>query len=74
MSASSVSRARPAIKYEFLNWLATDPLARDQIQSQLRIGQQAINQLIDRQVVLDDVSFRVEPGEVEEVLRETTNK
>ena len=34
MSASSVSRARPAIKYEFLNWLATDPLARDQIQSQ----------------------------------------
>ena len=33
MSRSSPSDAIPAIKFEYLNWLATDPLARDQTQS-----------------------------------------
>ena len=33
MSTLSLSQAAPAIKFEFLNWLATDPLPRDQIQS-----------------------------------------
>jgi hypothetical protein len=34
MSKLSPSRTTPAIKFEFLNWLATDPLPRDQTQSQ----------------------------------------
>ena len=34
MSTLSLSQATPAIKFEFLNWLATDPLPRDQTQSQ----------------------------------------
>jgi hypothetical protein len=33
MLASSHSGTKPAIKFEFLNWLATDPLPRDQTQS-----------------------------------------
>jgi hypothetical protein len=33
MSTLSLSQATPAIKFEFLNWLATDPLPRDQTQS-----------------------------------------
>jgi hypothetical protein len=33
MSRSSASHATPAIKFEYLNWLATDPLPRDQTQS-----------------------------------------
>ncbi len=33
MSRSSPSDAIPAIKFEYLNWLATDPLPRDQTQS-----------------------------------------
>ena len=34
MSTLSLFQATPAIKFEFLNWLATDPLPRDQTQSQ----------------------------------------
>ncbi|MGB5298369.1 MAG: hypothetical protein WBN08_13280 [Thiogranum sp.] len=34
MLTSSTSRTTPAIKFESLNWLATDPLPRDQTQSQ----------------------------------------
>jgi hypothetical protein len=34
MSTLSLSQATPAIKFEFLNWLAADPLPRDQTQSQ----------------------------------------
>jgi hypothetical protein len=33
MSISSPSHATPAIKFEYLNWLATDPLPRDKTQS-----------------------------------------
>jgi hypothetical protein len=33
MLTSPPSRTARAIKFEFLNWLATDPLARDQSQS-----------------------------------------
>ena len=34
MLTSSPSRTTPAIKFEYLNWLAIDPLPRDQTQSQ----------------------------------------
>jgi hypothetical protein len=34
MSTLSLSQATPVIKFEYLNWLATDPLPRDQTQSQ----------------------------------------
>lgn len=33
MSTSTLSRAAPAVKFEFLNWVATDALPRDQAQS-----------------------------------------
>jgi len=33
MSASSPSLKTPAIKFEYLNWVASDPLPRDQSQS-----------------------------------------
>ena len=33
MSTLSPSQTTPAIKFEYLNWLATDPLPRDQTQS-----------------------------------------
>lgn len=32
-TTSPTSRTTPVIKFEFLNWLATDPLARDRAQS-----------------------------------------
>ena len=34
MLTSSPSRTTPAIKFEYLNWLATDALPRDRTQSQ----------------------------------------
>ena len=34
MSRLLPTQAAPAIRFEYLNWLATDPLARDQTQSQ----------------------------------------
>ena len=34
MSTLSLPQATPDIKFESLNWLATDPLPRDQTQSQ----------------------------------------
>jgi len=34
MSRLSPSQTTPAIKFEYLNWLATDPLPRDRTQSQ----------------------------------------
>ena len=34
MSTLPHSQATPVIKFEFLNWLAADPLPRDQTQSQ----------------------------------------
>jgi len=34
MLTSSPSRTTPAIKFEYLNWIAIDPLPRDQTQSQ----------------------------------------
>jgi len=33
MSTLSLPKEIPAIKFEFLNWLATDPLPRDKTQS-----------------------------------------
>jgi hypothetical protein len=33
MSRLLPTQAAPAIRFEYLNWLATDPLARDQTQS-----------------------------------------
>ena len=33
MLTPSPSRATPTVKFEFLNWLAADPLPRDQTQS-----------------------------------------
>jgi hypothetical protein len=33
MLTSTLSRAAPAVKFEFLNWVATDALPRDQAQS-----------------------------------------
>ena len=33
MSASPLSRASPPIKFEYLNWVASDPLPRDRTQS-----------------------------------------
>ncbi|GAB6044000.1 hypothetical protein [Endothiovibrio diazotrophicus] len=33
MNTSSISRTEPAVKFEYLNWVATDPLPRDQGQS-----------------------------------------
>jgi hypothetical protein len=34
MSTLSLPQATPAIRFEYLNWLATDALPRDQTQSQ----------------------------------------
>ena len=33
MLTLSPSKAPPAVKFEYLNWLASDPLPRDQMQS-----------------------------------------
>ena len=33
MSTSTLSRTAPAVKFEFLNWVATDAMPRDQAQS-----------------------------------------
>jgi hypothetical protein len=33
MSTLSPARTTPAIRFEFLNWIATDPMPRDQAQS-----------------------------------------
>ena len=33
MATTSFSRIAPAIKFEYLNWVAADPLPRDQTQS-----------------------------------------
>jgi hypothetical protein len=33
MPTSTLSHAPPSIRFEFLNWVATDPLPRDQSQS-----------------------------------------
>jgi hypothetical protein len=33
MSTSTLSRSLPSIKFEFANWVAMDPLPRDQTQS-----------------------------------------
>ncbi len=33
MSTSSPSRPTPPVKYEYLNWVASDPLPRDRTQS-----------------------------------------
>jgi hypothetical protein len=33
MLTSTLSRAAPAVKFEFLNWVATDAMPRDQAQS-----------------------------------------
>ncbi len=44
MTTPSRSQNAPAIKFEYLNWVGSDPLARDQTQShRLHIPQHRIN-------------------------------